>query len=335
MAGMSNNFIDFETWQLPSLTGLRSLCDFDLNLIGIDQILGCYTETPRCNLFDCTTSRCPIFTGLKTSGIFSSFSRITLTSQRVHGNGHSFMSLLADGAERHGTRNETMRNRFDRFHEGYIYGIALEIEAVAQKNRLRLTVDHCCKLLELFITTQSGRQLKSRYSLGIPSMEFSVFAKTVNTIMVEILLSIDICIGMELDNIPIYFFERYTSDFRCRTAKIAIDQILRNTNGLKQLSPPITTHRRDSHFGNYFQQSFIYGFQIIFFGRVIIELYLPIFYQPINNSKSHIRIDSTGPVTEQQRKMHYLPRFTSFYDNSRLYTQTFRYKMIMNSRNCQ
>ena len=52
--------------------------------------------------------------------------------------------------------------------------------------------------------------------------------------------------------------------------KTGIDNLFRQTNGFKQLRPPVRGHRGNAHFGEDFKQALIDTLTVVFIGRIYI-----------------------------------------------------------------
>ena len=67
MPDASNDVINLVAGKLAALAGFRALRHFDLQLIGIDQIVCGHAETCRGNLLDRTAAGISVASGLKRS----------------------------------------------------------------------------------------------------------------------------------------------------------------------------------------------------------------------------------------------------------------------------
>lgn len=91
VAQLADEFRHLEARQLPAFTGLCALCDLDLDLAAIIQILGGHTETTRSDLLDLGAGIVAIRTRREARRIFATLTRIRLGTDAVHGNGERLM----------------------------------------------------------------------------------------------------------------------------------------------------------------------------------------------------------------------------------------------------
>ena len=89
------------------------------------------------------------------------------------------MSLLADGAKRHGCSYEAVHDLFFRFHFIQRDGVRLKLEELTQEERLLYIIDNMRELLEFLIAAQTGCQLKGSNSIGRPGMQDAILAERI------------------------------------------------------------------------------------------------------------------------------------------------------------
>ena len=116
MPNFSNDFIYFETRQLAALSWLCSLCNFDLQFIGIHQIVNINSEPGRGHLFYAAIQGIAIGQRIKTGFVLTAFTGITFGIQAIHGQSNGFMGFFADGTERHRRGDKTFQNGFNRLN---------------------------------------------------------------------------------------------------------------------------------------------------------------------------------------------------------------------------
>ena len=171
VTSLGNHFVNLETGELTALARLCTLSNLNLDFVGIHEILGSDTEAARSHLLDSTASRLTVGARLETLGIFATFTGVALCSDAVHGNSKSLVSLLADSSERHGTGDEAVHDILNAFYliDGD-RGAFLEVEEIANEDRLLFTIDSSGIFLEFLVAAKAGSNLESGYSLGIPGM---------------------------------------------------------------------------------------------------------------------------------------------------------------------
>ena len=137
------------------------------------------------------------------------------------------MRLSADCTKRHGSGDKSLHNRFNRLNLINADCIAfLEIEEVANENRLLFVVDSRCIFFELFVTSQTGCNLQRGNSIRIPSVLLSVFTESVLPEMLKRSLGIEVVVeslSVYAQNFFCKFFNIHTSDFRYSSTEVIIN----------------------------------------------------------------------------------------------------------------
>ena len=136
--------VHLESHELPSLSRLRSLCAFDLQFVGVDQILGVHAEPSRRHLSHCGTDVASVY-GQVPLGTLASLSAVALGMQSVGGLRRGLMGLLAYRSEGHRLYHEPLHYLGSWFHVVHRDGTALrtvhqvadEEQPVAQIGPLR------------------------------------------------------------------------------------------------------------------------------------------------------------------------------------------------------
>ena len=98
MAGGGNGHVHLVARKLAALAGFGALRNFNLQLVGIDQIGGGDAEAPGSYLFNGATAVQAVGAGLEAGGVFAAFTGVALAVQRVQGDGQRFVRFLADRA---------------------------------------------------------------------------------------------------------------------------------------------------------------------------------------------------------------------------------------------
>src|SRR5438046_765872 len=63
-----DDLVHFVAGKLAALAGLRTLRDFDLQIVGVDQVIGCHTEASGCHLLDGAAA--PVAVGVALETLF-------------------------------------------------------------------------------------------------------------------------------------------------------------------------------------------------------------------------------------------------------------------------
>ena len=116
MAHTGDDFIYFVARQLTAFTGLGTLRHFDLQFVGINQVVGGDAETSRSHLFNGTAAQIAIGIAFKAGFIFAAFAGIGTPADAVHGDGERFVRFFGNGPERHGSGSEPLDDFAGGFH---------------------------------------------------------------------------------------------------------------------------------------------------------------------------------------------------------------------------
>src|SRR5690606_12635485 len=97
-------------------TRLGSLRHFDLQLIGICQVVAGYAKPSGSNLLDGRALPVSIFFFLKSYFVFSTFTAVTLSADAVHGNSQGSVCFIRDGTKGHRPGSEALEDFFSRLN---------------------------------------------------------------------------------------------------------------------------------------------------------------------------------------------------------------------------
>mmetsp|Transcript_54993 Transcript_54993/g.128327 ORF Transcript_54993/g.128327 Transcript_54993/m.128327 type:complete len:302 (-) Transcript_54993:2443-3348(-) len=162
--------------QLSTLARLCSLRQFDLQLLGVCQVLCSHAEAARGHLFDLgaegvTADNVPSgCTGLEFSllqlseahRVLSTFTGVALTPDPVHGNGHGAVGLIRDGTKGRGTSAKALDDLHGRLNLRQRDGVALirqELQLPADLSLLSNLVLPSGEHLESLSGVETGRFL--------------------------------------------------------------------------------------------------------------------------------------------------------------------------------
>src|ERR1700722_17229103 len=103
-----DDFVDLVAGELTAFARLRALGHFDLEFVGVDQIIRGDAETPAGHLLDGTAAGGAGGVWGESRFVFSPFTGIRHAPEAVHGDGEGLVSFSADGAEAHGSGGEAL-----------------------------------------------------------------------------------------------------------------------------------------------------------------------------------------------------------------------------------
>jgi hypothetical protein len=167
--------------QLPAFARLGALRHLDLQLLGVDQVVGSDAETSRRHLLDGRVLRIAVVHRDEAFGIFAALTGVALAADAVHGDRQRLVRFLGNGAVTHGARLEALHEAFDRLHFIDGDGLALlEIEQPTQRRQvLRAVVDELGVTLVRGVRPGAHRLLQPVDAFRIEQMELAIRAPLV------------------------------------------------------------------------------------------------------------------------------------------------------------
>ena len=118
MAHLGDVLIDLVAGQLTTFAGLCALRHLDLDVVGIDQVLGRDAKASRRDLLDARAHAVAIRHWHETIGFLAAFARVGTAANAVHRDGQCRVRLAADRAEAHRAGGEAFHDlggRLDLF----------------------------------------------------------------------------------------------------------------------------------------------------------------------------------------------------------------------------
>ncbi len=269
VAHFGDHFIDFVAGKLAAFAGLGALRHLDLQLVGIDEVIGGDTEAAGGDLFDGAAAGIAVGVGLETRFVFAAFAGIGFAAHAVHGDGQRLVGFLADGAERHGAGGEALDD-FARgldFFERHGFGSFLEFEEAAQGAELLvLLIDEVGVFLEGLEAFVLDRVLQLADGERIEKVVFAAHAVLIIAADGEFGVAIgDGMIGERVlhDGLACQDVKSDAFNARRRAGKVTLDQILVESDGFENLRAAITLQSRNAHLREDFQQSFVDGLDVV------------------------------------------------------------------------
>src|SRR5713226_6445842 len=96
IANLSDEIVDLVAGQLAAFAGLGTLRHFDLQFIGVDQIVTGDAEAGRRDLLYRAAAPVAVGVANETGGIFATLTGVALAAETIHRDGEIFMRFLAD-----------------------------------------------------------------------------------------------------------------------------------------------------------------------------------------------------------------------------------------------
>ena len=144
MAHAGDDVVHLVAGQLAAFAGLRALRDLDLQVVGIDQVIGGDAEARRSHLLDGAAAQIAVGIGLEARFVLAALAGVGFSADAVHGDGQRFVRFLADRAERHragGKALHDFRGGLD-FFERHRRSGGLELEHAAQHLQIAVLLVH-------------------------------------------------------------------------------------------------------------------------------------------------------------------------------------------------
>ena len=108
VAHAGDHVVDLVAGQLAAFAGLGALRDFDLQVVGVDEIVGGDAEARRGHLLDGAAPRIAVGVGSVAGLVLAALAGVGFAADAVHGDGQRLVGFLADGAEGHGAGGEAL-----------------------------------------------------------------------------------------------------------------------------------------------------------------------------------------------------------------------------------
>src|SRR5579871_4418918 len=176
VANLRDEVVDLVPGKLAPFAGLGTLRHFDLQLIGVDEVVAGNTKARRGDLLDRATAPIAIRIADETRGILAALAGVALATDPVHRDREVFVRLLADRSERHRAGFEALDDLAGRFNlfKRNLGSNWLELEQPAQGVEASRMVVYCRGvLLEQIVVARAHRMLKFRNGVGIPHVELA------------------------------------------------------------------------------------------------------------------------------------------------------------------
>ena len=172
-----NKFIHLVPRQLPPFAGLGPLGHFDLQFLGIHQIMRRHPKAAGRHLLDIRIFGIPVRQRLKSFWVLATLSGIAFGTYAIHRDGQGLMRFFTDCPKRHGTRRKSFHNFASGFHffKRDRVGRPFKLKQPAKRRAsLVLFIHQSRKILIGFGIISTGRMLQFVYGFGIPVMMFSL-----------------------------------------------------------------------------------------------------------------------------------------------------------------
>ena len=246
---------------MAALTGLCTLCHFDLNFFGIVQIVDMHAKAAGSHLLDGRRTAVAVRKRLIPIRIFTALAAVGLPAQAVHGNGKTFMGFLADGAIAHRAGLKPLDDAFNRFDliDGDRFIDGFDIEQAANGAFMLLIGIHLggIFLIQLIIAG-SASHLQFIDGFRIEHMIFAAGTPLMIAARFQCRIGGNRLKGFFVPLDALFFKQLAvkTADTCGRSGKIFIHKLRRNAECFEYLRALIGLNGGYAHFGSDFNNAF-------------------------------------------------------------------------------
>ena len=132
--------------------------------------------------------------------------------------------------------------------------------------------------------------------------------------------------------VPRYLLQSDAANGTYLRTKVTAQQVLAESDALKDLGTTIRANGRDAHLRHDLLQALIHRLDVVRLRCCIILLNLSTFHQVIKDGKDHVRTQRRGPVAQQQCRVHRLANLAALHNQGCLHTLAYANQMMMHGR---
>ena len=307
---------DLVAGKLAPLAGLGALGHLDLDVVGIDQVLGGDAEAPGGHLLDrrALGVRGAIGLGLKALWLLAALAGVGLAAQAVHGHRQGGMGLLGDGAEGHGAGGEALHDLLRRLDlvQGHRLVVQGQLEQTTEgQQALVLVVDRPGEGFIAFPVIGPAGMLELRDGVRGPGVGLAadaegIIAADVQGVFIE-------GIGAEGVGVPAHrlggdLAQADALDPASGAGEVVGDKIAGQADGVEDLGAAIGLIGGDAHFGHDLEQTLLHRLDIAPVQFGLAEALRQLGPQGGEGVEGQVGVDGLGAIAGQHRKMVDLPR---------------------------
>ena len=248
------------------------------------------------------------------SVVLTTLTSVRACTQFVHGERQCLVGLDAQGAKAHGTSNKVLHDALNGLYlvDRCWLGSLLELKEIADEDRALLLVDNLGPSLESIIIAFPRSQLQLSNRLWVPGVLDAVLAPCKETLILKHGLLLGLLV--QADGIAGNLLQAYTTDGAHLCAEISSQQVLAQTDALKNLGATIAADGRDTHLRHDFLQALIHCLDIILLGSSVLLLNLVMLHQIVEDGECHVWAEGAGTIAQQQGGVHGLANLTALHN---------------------
>ena len=308
--------------QLPAFAGFCALRHFDLQVVGLGEILASHAEAPRCDLLDRAAAIVAVGVAHISARVFASFAGVGFAPDAVHGDGESLMGFSRDGAVRHrpgGKPLHDLRNRLNLFQRHRLAAFHAESEKPAQGGKPAcLFIYRSGVFLEDIVAARAGGVLQTEDRLRIEEVILPFSAPLIFAPFAQLSVrSLGAVLGKGDLMAARHFFGKVLVADASQTAvgagKALFNELRPQPDGFKNLRSHIRANGGDAHLGHDLQHALVASLHIVVLGffkshrksrfrtvAVLPEAVAAFFQHLSYGVKGDIWIHRCRPVAQQQ-----------------------------------
>ena len=339
MTGLCHPGIYFSARKLSALTRLCALGHLNLDLLGTYQVAGSNAKSSGCHLLDGRTAVVVLRSRNQAFQALTALTGVGLAAQTVHGNGQSLVGLLGNRAVRHGTGLKTLHDgihALDLINRDAAVFIEVKVNEASQVDGLFFLVQHMAVLFENLIISGPCRLLKQMDGTRIVKMLFLAGALLVasHTLQSQIHIQAQRVEGGGMQHIYIIgdVFQGDAAHTADGVGKVLVDNLLGDTNGLKDLGALVGLDGGNTHLGGDLDNAVKDCGVVIIYCCVIIFVQHLGLDQVMHRLLGQIRVDGTGAKAQQGCEVMYLSRLAALQDQGHGSTLLGLYQMLLQRR---
>ena len=269
--------VDLVSGELAALAGLRALGHLDLEVRGVDQVVGRDAEPARGHLLDRAVPPVAVGVRLVAAVVLAALAGVGARADAVHGDGEALMGFGTDGAERDGAGGEALDDDGGRLHlvDGdRLAGLELQ-QPPERAHALLVLVRQPGEVVVCLGVVRGRGLLELGDGVRVPHVVLAVAAPVVGAAGVELEaggeLRLRVCRAVAAEHVGFDGVGPDAADPRRGPREVAVDELLAEPDRLEDLRAAIAVERGDAHLGDDLEQSLVGGLDVVLPGRLEIE----------------------------------------------------------------
>ena len=319
--------VDLVAGQLSALAGLGALGHLDLDVVGVREVEARDAEPARGDLLDRRAAL-----GVEEAvDVLAALTGVGATAEVVHRDRERLVCLLRDRAVAHGAGVEALDDLADRLDLLDRHGQAprhpgrAEAHQSAQRHQTRrLVVDAVGVLLEDVVTALARRVLEAEDRLGVEEVRLALAPPLVLAPDLEGAVRLVDAVRrvgarVALGRLAGDDVEADATELAHRAGEVALDERLRQTDGLEDLGAAVGRDGRDAHLGHDLEDTLAERLDEVgdgLLGRHALDLAGP--DEVLDGLHGEVGVDGGRTETDEQRHVVDLAHVTGLDEQAHL-----------------